>query len=84
MLRWNAKICRCCANCWTGGDVEEVDGGRALAYQRHVIMDFTRVPNPKYTVDPDLLIAMYGHRIFAGQGETDAFVSWIDGATAKG
>ncbi|MFF1820703.1 hypothetical protein ACFVWG_25580 [Kribbella sp. NPDC058245] len=58
-------------------------GKRDLAYQRHVIMGFKGVANPKYNVDPDLLVGMYGHRIIAGQGETDAFVSWIDGATAK-
>ncbi|MFF1820697.1 hypothetical protein ACFVWG_25550 [Kribbella sp. NPDC058245] len=52
-------------------------GKRDLAYQRHVIMGFTEVANPKYNVDPDLLVGMYGHRIIAGQGiETDAFVTW--------
>ncbi|MFK4084043.1 hypothetical protein ACI2LF_08060 [Kribbella sp. NPDC020789] len=58
-------------------------GKRDISFQRHVIMGFTRVPYPKYNVDPDLLTSMYGHRIIAGQGETGAFVSWVDGATAK-
>lgn len=59
-------------------------GARDIAFQRHVIMGFTGVANPKYNVDIDLLVATYGHRIIAGQQvENDAFVSWVAGAVAK-
>ncbi|MEU4395901.1 hypothetical protein [Kribbella sp. NPDC023855] len=59
-------------------------GKRDIAFQRHVITGFEGVANPKYNVDPDMLVATYGHRIIAGEGvQTDAFVTWVDAATAS-
>lgn len=59
-------------------------GARDVAFQRHVIMGFTRVANPKYNIDIDGLVATYGHRIVAGN-EVDgcAFVSWLHAAQSK-
>lgn len=37
-------------------------GAKDAAYQRHVIMGFEGVPNPKYNVDVDALVAMVAHR----------------------
>lgn len=54
-------------------------GARDAAFQRHVIMGFKGVANPTYNVDR--LLAMYGHRIVAGESvETDAFVTWVAAA----
>lgn len=43
-------------------------GKRDVSYQRHVIMGFSNVPNPKYNLDIDHLVASYGHRIVAARG----------------
>jgi hypothetical protein len=43
-------------------------GKKDAAYQRHVIMGFTQVPNPKYNVDIDRRVASYAHRIIASRG----------------
>lgn len=59
-------------------------GSRDVAFQRHVIMGFSRVANPKYNVDIDRLVATYGHRIVAGeQVETEAFATWVAAAASK-
>jgi len=59
-------------------------GAKDAAFQRHVIMGFSGVPNPKYNLDIDHLVATYGHRIIAGQDvESDAFVSWVSSAQTK-
>lgn len=59
-------------------------GARDVAFQRHVIMGFSGVANPKYNVDVDRLVATYGHRVVAGEGvESDAFVAWVAAALAK-
>lgn len=59
-------------------------GARDAAFQRHVIMGFSDVSNPKYNVDIDLLVATYGHRIVMGeQVEPDAFVVWVADAASK-
>ncbi len=56
-------------------------GTRDLAYQRHVIMGFSGVANPKYNFDIDHLLATYAHRIVAGDPvESDAFVTWVASA----
>jgi len=58
-------------------------GAKDLSFQRHVIMGFCKVANPKYNTDIDLLLATYGHRIVAGQDvETDTFVTWVTSAQA--
>ncbi len=61
------------------------DKGRtSVSYQRHVIVGFTGVANPRYNVDIDLLLATYGHRIVAREGvERDAFVTWVKAAGDK-
>lgn len=59
-------------------------GKRDVAYQRHVLMGFSQVPNPNYNVDIDRLLAAYGHRIVAGQSvDPDQFRTWIDAACEK-
>lgn len=59
-------------------------GSRDIAFQRHVIMGFSGVANPKYNVDIDRLVATYGHRILAGEHvETEAFAAWIAAAASK-
>lgn len=59
-------------------------GARDIAFQRHVLMGFSGVPNPKYNVDIDRLLATYGHRIISGeQVEPDAFVTWVAAAASK-
>jgi hypothetical protein len=60
-------------------------GAKDNAYQRHVIMGFTGVPNPNYRIDIGLLLATYGHRIIGGHDdiEDDAFVGWVSAAQEK-
>lgn len=59
-------------------------GARDVAFQRHVIMGFSHVSNPKYNLDIDLLLASYGQRIVAGDAvEGDAFVRWASAAAEK-
>lgn len=73
-------IDRCLGVSWVMFD----HGKRDAAYQRHVLMGFGGVPNPKYNVDVDLLVATYAHRVIAGQPvEADAFVVWVGAATTK-
>jgi hypothetical protein len=56
-------------------------GSRDAAYQRHVLMGFTKVANPKYNFDIDLATATYAHQIVEGQDVPgDAFVTWISSA----
>ena len=58
-------------------------GAKDLSYQRHVIMGFSKVANPRYSVDIDLLLATYGHRIVSGQDvEDNAFATWVKSAQA--
>ena len=53
-------------------------GTKNVAYQRHVLMGFTKVANPKYNVDPDLNLATYGHCIVGDiDVEDDKFVIWV-------
>jgi len=56
-------------------------GRKNRSYQRHTIAGFTKVPNPRYCVDIDQVVAVYGHRIVAGEEvETDAFVRSLQAA----
>lgn len=50
-------------------------GKKNAAYQRHVIMGFSRVPNPKYNIDIDAAVAAYGHRIVASRGSAPRYGS---------
>jgi hypothetical protein len=43
-------------------------GKKDVAFQRHVIMGFSQVPNPKYNIDLEQAVAAYGHRIIASRG----------------
>jgi hypothetical protein len=43
-------------------------GKKDVAYQHHVIMGFSQVPNPKYNLDFERAVATYGHRIVASRG----------------
>jgi hypothetical protein len=56
-------------------------GARDVSFQRHVIMGFTKVANPKYNVDIDLMLGIYGHRIIAGERvNANEFVTWVTSA----
>jgi hypothetical protein len=48
-------------------------GKRNVAYQRHVIMGFSRVRNPKLNVDIDRNVATYAHRIVASRGSVPTY-----------
>lgn len=43
-------------------------GKKDVSFQRHVLMGFSEVPNPKYNLDLDRAVATYGHRIVASRG----------------
>lgn len=43
-------------------------GKKDVSFQRHVLMGFSQVPNPKYNLDLDRAVATYGHRIVASRG----------------
>ena len=59
-------------------------GARDVAYQRHVLMGFSKVPNTRYNFAVDLGRAIYGQRVIAGLPvEPDAFVKWVEAAAAK-
>jgi hypothetical protein len=54
-----------------------------VAFQRHVIMGFTKVANPNYNVDIDMRLASYGGRVISGEHvRLDEFQRWIDSALA--
>lgn len=56
-------------------------GRRNISFQRHTIAGFTRVPNPRYCVDIDRVVAVYGHRIVAAEEvDPDAFVRSLHAA----
>jgi len=43
-------------------------GKKNVSYQRHVIMGFSQVANPKYNIDVDMAVASYAHRIVSSRG----------------
>ena len=53
-----------------------IGGKKDAAYQRHVIMGFRQVPNPKYNIDIDRRVATYGHRIVASRGSVSRYGSY--------
>jgi hypothetical protein len=57
-------------------------GRRDVAYQRHVLTGFD-VPNPRYNVDLDLLVGMYGHRVVRGEDVDPAFFTDLLRAAAE-
>ena len=59
-------------------------GRKDAAFQRHVIMGFAKVPNPKYNLDIDMVIASYAQAFVSGhQVEHDLFVRILDSVEAK-
>lgn len=48
-------------------------GKRDVAYQKPVIVGFTRVANPKFNLDIDRLVATYAHRILAGMSVSASY-----------
>jgi hypothetical protein len=59
-------------------------GKKNASFQRHVIMGFSRVPNPKYNVDIDAAVATYGQRVVAGLAvNEDAFRKWVEATVQK-
>jgi hypothetical protein len=59
-------------------------GKKDASYQRHVIMGFSRVSDPKYYIDIDWALAVYGHRIVADQDvEEHVFRRWIENAVQR-
>jgi hypothetical protein len=56
---------------------------RSVSYHRPVIVGFD-VKNPNYSLDLDLLIGMYGHRVIQGQpSDPDFFQSLVTSAVAR-
>jgi hypothetical protein len=59
-------------------------GKKDAAFQRHVVMGFTKVSNPKYNLDVDMAVATYAHRLIAGQPvEDDYFFKLLRAADTK-
>ncbi|MBB2974956.1 hypothetical protein FHX49_000497 [Microbacterium endophyticum] len=60
------------------------EGKRNISYQRHVLMGFRNVENPRFNVDVDLLVASYGHRVIKGLPVDDEeFVAVVHMAVAN-
>lgn len=56
-------------------------GRKNISYQRHTIAGFTQVANPRYRIDIDRVVAVYGHRVVAGeQVDSDGFVQSLHAA----
>ena len=56
-------------------------GQTDMSYQRHVIMGFAQIPNPKYNVDVDVVVASYAHRIVGGKEiDNERFVKMVEEA----
>lgn len=59
-------------------------GKRDVAFQKHVVVGFTKVANPKYNLDIDRLVAMHGHRLISGaEPDPEFFVSVVRSAQDK-
>jgi hypothetical protein len=48
-------------------------GKKNVSYQRPVIMGFSKVANPKYNMDIDMVVAAYAHRIVASRGSIPSY-----------
>jgi hypothetical protein len=60
------------------------DGRTDASYHRPVIMGFTRVANPRYYLDPELVVGTHGHRLISGYTEPeDLFVQVVRSAAGK-
>lgn len=58
-----------------------LSGKKNLSYQRPVVIGFSKVKNPKYNIDLDWTIGVYGHRIIAkNEEERDLFVQIVNSA----
>lgn len=59
-------------------------GKKNAAFQRHVIMGFSKVPNPKYNLDIDMAVATYAHCVVAGEPvEDDYFIKLLRSVDSK-
>jgi hypothetical protein len=52
-----------------------IGGKKDMAYQRHVIMGFSQVSDPKFNIDVDRQVANYAHRIVASRGSVPRYGS---------
>jgi hypothetical protein len=58
-----------------------LSGKKNLSFQRPVITGFSKVTNPKYNIDLDWTIGVYGHRIISkNEEERDLFVRIVKSA----
>ena len=58
-------------------------GKRDVSFQKHVVTGFTKVPNPKFNLDAEGLVATYAYQIIAGDKvPEDYFVSVLAAAEA--
>jgi hypothetical protein len=48
-------------------------GKKNVSYQRPVIMGFSKIANPKYNMDVDMVVATYAHRIIASRGSISSY-----------
>ena len=56
-------------------------GARNTSYQRHVIMGFRQNADPQSNLDIDVAVAIYGHRVIAGESvDEEAFWKWLRNA----
>ncbi len=61
-----------------------LDGRRDIPFQKHVIVGFGNVPNPKFNLDIDRLVATYAHQVVAGDSvDADFFAKVLASAAAK-
>ena len=59
-------------------------GKKNIAYQRHVVVGFTKVANRAYNVDPDWLVAAYAHGVVAGEPvRSDLFVAVLHSTCSR-
>jgi len=57
---------------------------QALSYQRPVLMGFTRVRDPDYHIDPELVVTVHGHRLVTGlEEDRDLFVRMVRSGAEK-
>ncbi|HEU4806712.1 MAG TPA: hypothetical protein VFT01_00495 [Homoserinimonas sp.] len=61
-----------------------IAGKRDVAYQRHVLVGFTKAPNPRFNVDIDRLVATYASQVASGLPVSpDYFVTTVRAAVSK-
>lgn len=59
-------------------------GRKNVAYHKHVIVGFAHVPNPRYNIDIDRLVATFAYRVVKGLPEaSDYFLTVIRAAATR-